>query len=270
MDFKISYLLFKSRNIPYFIFICFIFTSCQSYKELITFRSGQEKTPTLVNLQKQEILNKVDIKLQTDDVLAIIIASPDPALATPYNIVSSQTTSTQASASSSTTYLVNSEGFIELPTLGAIKVAGLSVKEVRQEIIKKVSKDLINPIVTVRLTNFKVSVLGEVTRPGEFPIDREHINILEVLSKAGDFTSYSDRRHVMVIREKNGVREVGELNLKDTLFFSSPYFFLQQNDIIYIEPSKGKIAQVQQPLNTYVQPVQMGISIIAILIALFK
>jgi polysaccharide export outer membrane protein len=262
MDFKILNFLFKSTNISYFIVFCFIFTSCQSHKELITFRSGSEKTPTLVNLQKQEILNKVDLKLQPDDVLAVVIASSDPALATPYNITTS--------ANSSTPYIVNSEGVIEVPTLGAIKVAGLTVKEVRQEIIKRVSKDLINPIVTVRLTNFKVSVLGEVIHPGEFQIDREHINILEVLSKAGDFTSYSDRRHVMVIRETNGIREVGELNLKDTLFFSSPYFFLKQNDIIYIEPMKGKIAQVQQPLNTYLQPVQLSISIIAFLIALFR
>jgi polysaccharide biosynthesis/export protein len=128
----------------------------------------------------------------------------------------------------------------------------------------------VNPSVNVRLINFKVSVLGEVMHPGSIQVESERITILEALAKVGDFTSYSDRHHVMVIREKNGVREIGDLNLKDTKFFTSPYYFLQQNDVIYIEPTKGKIAQIQQPVNTYLQPVQVGISVIAILIALFK
>lgn len=269
MNFKIKY--FNIKNIFFFIsIICLLCTSCLSHKELINFRTGDEKTPTLINLPKQEILNRADIKLQANDVLAIIIASPDAILATPYNIVSSQMSTQVISPTSPATYLINNEGFVDLPSLGSIKAAGLSVKEVKEEIIKRVSKDLVNPSVNVRLINFKVSVLGEVTRPGDIQVENERISILEALAKVGDFTPYSDRRHVMVIREKNGVREIGELNLKDTQFFSSPYYFLQQNDVIYIEPAKGKIAQVQQPINVYLQPVQVGISAIAILIALFK
>jgi polysaccharide biosynthesis/export protein len=258
-------------KIPHFLIIISIFfTSCLSHKELINFRSGDEKAPTLVNLQKQVVLNRVDIKLQTNDVLAVIIASPDAVLATPYNIVSSVMTTQTITANSPTTYLINSEGFIDLPTLGEIKAAGLTIKELKQEILKRVTKELKNPSVNVRLINFKISVLGEIARPGEIQITDERINVLQALAKAGDFTPYSDRRHVMVIRDKNGFREIGELNLKDTAFFSSPYFFLQQDDIIYIEPTKGKIAQIQQPVNTYLQPVQVGISLLAILIALFK
>jgi polysaccharide biosynthesis/export protein len=246
------------------------FSSCLSHKELINFRTGEEKTPTLINLSKQDILNQADIKLQTNDVLAIIIASPDGVLATPYNIVSTQTSSQTLSANSPTTYLINNEGFIDLPTLGRIKSAGLTTKEVRDEILTRLTKDLVNPSVNVRLINFKISIMGEVGNPSTIQVENERITILEALAKAGDFTPYSDRRHVMVIREKNGVREFGELDLKDNKFFSSPYYFLQQNDVIYIEPTKGKIAQIQQPVNTYLQPVQVGISIIAILIALFK
>jgi polysaccharide biosynthesis/export protein len=171
---------------------------------------------------------------------------------------------------SPTTFLVNSEGYIDLPSLGRLKAAGLSIKELREDIFTRVSKDLLNPSVNVRLINFKVSVMGEVTIPGSIQVESERITILEALAKVGDFTPYSDRRHVMVIREKNGVREIGDLNLKDTKFFTSPYYFLQQNDVVYVEPTRGKIAQIQQPVNTYLQPVQVGISIIAILIALFK
>lgn len=263
------------KRFIYFSFFTFyfslLFTSCLSHKELINFRTGEELAPTLVNLSKQEILNQADIKLQANDVLAIIITSPDGGvLATPYNIVPTQMSTQIISAVSPATFLISNEGFIDLPSLGRIKAAGLTVKEVREEIIKGVSKDLVNPSVNVRLINFKISVLGEVMRPGTLQIPNERVTILEALAEAGDFTPYSNRRHVMVIREKNGVREIGELDLKDTKFFTSPFYFLQQNDVIYVEPTKGKIAQIQQPVNTYLQPVQVGISIIAILIALFK
>lgn len=253
-----------------FIFHLSLFSSCLSHKELINFRTGEEEKPTLINLSKQDILNQADIKLQANDVLAIIIASPDGVLATPFNIVPAQLTSQVITATSPTTYLINNEGIIDLPSIGTIKAGGLTIKEVREEILKRVSKDIVNPSVNVRLINFKISVLGEVMNPGTIQIESERITILEALAKAGDFTPYSNRRHVMVIREKNGVREIGELDLKDNKFFASPYYFLQQNDVVYIEPTKGKIAQVQQPINTYLQPVQVGISIIAILIALFK
>lgn len=253
-----------------FIFHLSLFSSCLSHKELINFRTGEEEKPTLINLSKQDILNQADIKLQANDVLAIIIASPDGVLATPFNIVPAQLTSQVITATSPTTYLINNEGIIDLPSIGTIKAGGLTIKEVREEILKRVSKDIVNPSVNVRLINFKISVLGEVMNPGTIQIESERITILEALAKVGDFTPYSNRRHVMVIREKNGVREIGELDLKDNKFFASPYYFLQQNDVVYIEPTKGKIAQVQQPINTYLQPVQVGISIIAILIALFK
>ena len=137
---------------PLFLILIF-FSSCLSHKELINFRTGEEPTPTLVNLSKQDILNQADIKLQANDVLAIIIASPDGVLATPYNIVPSQMATQIISAVSPATYLINSEGFIDLPTIGRLKVAGLTVKEVREAILVPVSKDIINPSVNVRLIN---------------------------------------------------------------------------------------------------------------------
>ena len=196
----IRYLL-SITHYSLFILIVF-FSSCLSHKELINFRTGEEPTPTLVNMSKQDILNQADIKLQANDVLAIIIASPDGILATPYNIVPSQMATQIISAVSPATYLINSEGFIDLPTIGHIKVAGLTVKEVREAILVPVSKEIINPSVNVRLINFKISVMGEVMRPGTIQISSERITILEALSEAGDFTPYSNRRHVMVIREK--------------------------------------------------------------------
>lgn len=251
-------------------FIIIFFSSCLSHKELINFRTGEEPVPTLASLSKQDILNQADIKLQANDVLAIIIASPDGVLATPYNIVSMQTGGGQGfTANSPTTYLITNEGFIDLPSIGRIKAAGLTVKEVREEILTRVSKDLVNPSVNVRLINFKVSVLGEVGRAGTIQVINERVTILEAIAEAGDFTPSSNRRHVLIIREKNGVREFGEIDFKDTKFFTSPYYFLQQNDVIYVEPTKAKIAQLQQPYNVYLQPVVSGLSIIATLTSLY-
>jgi polysaccharide biosynthesis/export protein len=260
---------FSIFHFPLFIIMIF-FSSCLSYKELINYRTGEEKSPILSRLPKQDIKNQTEITLQANDVLAIIVSSPDPLLALPYNIIPTQAGVQTFTASSPTTYLINSDGFIDLPTIGALKVAGLTVKEVRQEVLTRVSKELVNPSVNVRLINFNITVTGEVMRPGSYQVTNERMTIVEALAAAGDFTPYSDRHHVMIIREKNGVREFGELDFKDTKLFTSPYYFMQQNDQIYVEPTKGKTFQGQQPINTYLQPVQIGISVIAILIALIK
>jgi polysaccharide biosynthesis/export protein len=243
-------------------------SSCVSHEQLINFRTGKEKVPTLAQMPKQEITNQADLKLQTNDVLALIISSPDGILSTPYNLTP-QTSVQTVSPTSPTTFLIGSDGLIHIPTIGAIKAAGMTVKELREEIINKVSVMVINPSVNVRLINFKVSVTGEVLTPGTLQIENERITILEALSRAGDLTPYSNRQHIMIIREKNGIREQGEIDLKDTKFFTSPYYYLQQNDVVYVEPTKAKIAQVQQPINTYLQPIQVGIGLTLSIITIF-
>ncbi len=266
-------LKFSLKRLIYFSLFTFhlsLFTSCLSHKELINFRTGEEKVPTLSSLAKQDITNQTDITLQQGDVLAILVASPDGVLATPFNIVSAQTGAQSFTVTSPTTYLINKEGVIDLPTIGTIKVAGLTVKEVREEILKQVTKEIVNPSVNVRLINFKISVTGEVLHPGIFQVQNERMTIIEALAEAGDFTPYSNRQHIQIIREKNGVREFGEINMKDNKFFTSPYYFLQQNDQIYVEPTKGKIAQLQQPVNTYLPTISAGISLLGLLIAIFR
>jgi polysaccharide biosynthesis/export protein len=124
--------------------------------------------------------------------------------------------------------------------------------------------------VNVRLLNFKISVTGEVQTPGVYQVENERITILEALAKAGDLTLYSDRQHIMVIREHNGVREQGEIDLKDTKFFTSPYYYLQQNDVVYVEPNKRKATQITQPFVPYLQPVSIGISLLSIVLFLLK
>jgi polysaccharide biosynthesis/export protein len=253
------------------IIICSL-SSCISHQELINFRSGKEKEPTLSKLPKQEITNQADLKLQANDILAIIIMSPDVALAAPYNLTSAQS-AIQVSPNSPNAFLIGSDGMINLPSLGAFKAAGLTVKELREEVLKKVSLYLENPSVNIRLINFTITVSGEVQKPGIFSVPNERITILEALSEAGDLTPYSNRQHIMVIREHDGMREYGEIDLKDNKFFTSPYYYLQRNDVVYVEPTKSKIAQVQQPINAYLQPVSVAISLtlsVLTILALFK
>jgi polysaccharide biosynthesis/export protein len=257
---RLSLLLFS-------VLICGL-SSCVSHQELINFRTGKEKLPTLSQLPKQEITNQADLKLQVNDILALIIMSPDGILSTPYNLVPAQVATQTTSPLAPNTFLIGSDGMLHVPSIAAIKAAGLTVKELREEVLKKVSVFLENPSVNIRLINFKISVTGEVERPGTFQISNERITVLEALSLAGDLTSYSNREHVMIVREKDGVREYGEISLKDNKFFTSPYYYLQQNDLIYVEPSKGKTGTLVQPLNPYFQPISVALSTISTLIAL--
>jgi polysaccharide biosynthesis/export protein len=244
-------------------------SSCVSHEQLINFRTGKEKEPTLSKLPKQEILNQADLKLQVNDILAVIVASPDGVLSTPYNLVPAQLSSQVSTPSSPNTFLIGSDGLLNVPSIGAVKAAGLTVKELREEVLKKVSVFLENPSVNIRLINFKISVTGEVERPGTFQIANERITILEALSQAGDLTPYSNRQHVMVIREHDGIRELGEIDLKDTKFFTSPYYYLQQNDVVYVEPSKARTGTLQQPLTPYLQPISVGLSVVSTFITIY-
>jgi polysaccharide biosynthesis/export protein len=259
-------------SILFFSIIICSLSSCISHQELINFRSGKEKEPTLSKLPKQDITNQADLKLQANDILAFIIMSPDGVLATPYNITPTQS-AIQVSPNSPNTFLIGSDGMLNVPSIGAIKAAGLTVKELREEVLKKLSLFLENPSVNIRLLNFTITVSGEVQKPGVFTVPNERITILEALSQAGDLTAYSNRQHIMVIREHDGVREYGEIDLKDTKFFTSPYYYLQRNDVIYVEPTKAKVAQIQQPINAYLQPVSVAISLtlsVLTILALFK
>lgn len=245
-------------------------SSCVTNQELINFRSGKEKEPTLSKLPKQDISNQADLKLQKNDVLAVIITSPDGILSAQYNLVPPLSAIQTSNPTSPSTFIVNSDGILNLPSLGAFQAVGLTVKELREEVVKKVSLMLENPSVNIRLVNFKISVTGEVQNPGVYAVDNERITILEALARAGDLTLYSERQHIMVIREHNGVREQGEIDLKDTKFFTSPFYYLQQNDVVYVEPNKRKATQIAQPFVPYLQPISIGVSLLSIVLFLLK
>lgn len=149
-------------------------------------------------------------------------------------------------------YRVDEGGNIYLPYLGKIRAAGKTVLQLRQEISNSLTSYISDATVQVRFLNFRVTIVGEVTRPNAYIIPNERLNILEAIGMAGDFTPYARRNSVLVIRERNQVREFGRINTQDTSLFSSPYFYLRPNDVVYIEPLKAKEYATQGDfLNRY-------------------
>ena len=201
----------------------------------------------VVPLKQQEIEQKYEVIIHGDDLLAIMVNSRDPELALPFNMpmVSYQLGSNTGGQQRVLGYLVDTNGNIDFPILGEIHVEGLTRMQLTELIKNKlIEGDLIkDPIVTVQFLNFKISVMGEVGRPGSFTISGDRITLLEALSMAGDLTIYGRRDRVAVIRENNGKRTILFHDLRSADIFDSPCYYLQQNDIVYVEPNKAKAGQ---------------------------
>ncbi len=232
-----------------------------------------------ISLIKEESIDKnYEVIIHKDDLLAIIVNSKDPELALPFNmpLISYQIGSQNVGQQRLVGYLVNQDGNIDFPILGEIHVEGLTRMQVT-ELIKKrlISEELIkDPIVTVQFLNFKVSVIGEVGRPGTFDISGDRITLLEALSMAGDLTIYGRRDRVAVIREKDGKRSILYHDLRSSDIFQSPCYYLQQNDIVYVEPNKAKTGQSRINSNNSVGVWLSGVSVLAsitsLLVTMFK
>lgn len=197
---------------------------------------------------KENINNYSEPKIQPDDLLNISISSLSPEANALFNKTVFATTSTKTSATapgggSNEGYLVDRDGFIEFPVLGKLKLSGLTKREAQEMINTKLQEYLKEPTVNIRYMNFRVTVLGEVKNPSTFVIQSEKINVLEALGMAGDMTPYGRRERVLLIRERGGVRSIDRIDLSKKGILNSPEFYLQQNDVIYVEPNSAKVAQ---------------------------
>ena len=215
---------------------------CSSYKKV-----PYMQDPETVNSYGKEI-PLYDAKIMPKDLLSITVNTSDPRAAAPFNLTVQSPLNTNIKDMYTTSqpalqqYLVNNEGEIDFPVLGKIKVGGLTKNEAESMIREKLQPYLKEtPIVTVRMANYKISVLGEVTQPGTFTVSNEKVNVLEALAMAGDMTIYGVRDNVKLIREDaQGKREIVMLDLTKSDLVLSPYFYLQQNDILYVTPNKTK------------------------------
>lgn len=185
--------------------------------------------------------------IQKNDILSISITSLNAEASAIFNISNNVNASTVTSTGSSLTgagYLVNSDGNIQLPMLGNMQVAGLTSKEVKDRITAVINekKLLLDPVVSVHHLNYEVTVLGEVSKPTVINVPNEKISLLKALGLAGDITIYGKKDNVLLIREINGKRKVKRINLNEEDFLTSPFYYLQPNDVIYVEANKSKIA----------------------------
>ena len=216
-------------------------TSCQSTKNIAYIQNSDS-----ISYDQSRFL--YDAKIMPKDQLTITVNTINPEASLPFNLLLqnaySQGRTLSTTGGTLMPYLVDNDGYINFPVVGRLKVSGLTKSDCESLLLDKIRPYMAeteNPVVTVRMSSYSVSVLGEVSRPGSFQVGREKITILEALAQAGDLTIYGVRNKVKLIREDaTGKKEIHTLDLTDANIVNSPYYYLQQNDIVYVEPNKVK------------------------------
>lgn len=245
--------------------------SCSSSKDSLTYFQNIDSIPTGQGIGN----NNYAVKIVPDDELKIVVTSQVPEATAPYNLpMANYATATDLSSSSTPaiqTYTVDKKGCIVMPVLGEIVVAGKTTDEVSDEIKRLVEKDVKDPYVIVKFCGFRVNVLGEVNAPGAKISTKERYSILDAIADAEDLTAYGKRENILLIREIDGVKKQIRLNLNDAKLLESPYFYLQQNDIVYVEPNKimkenSKYNQNNSFKVSVVSTIVSAVSVIASLI----
>ena len=212
----------------------FVFISCASRKEVVYFQdTGNYET--LIDD------NKSITKFKIDDLLSIYVSSLNPEASSPFNLV--RGASEGGLRAEQVDYLVDQEGMIDFPVIGKIKIVGLSPDELRVLLRDRLSEYLKDPIINIRLRNFTVTILGQVSRPGTYPVNGEQITILEALGLAGDLTLRGVRDNILVIRDFNGTKVYTRIDLTSKNMTRSPVYYLTQNDVVYVEPNNAGIKE---------------------------
>lgn len=212
-----------------FLFLLF---SCGSRKEII-YLQGIDNAKSYDNSLNYEAM------IQPDDLLSIVVSADSPEVAAPFNLPDIQSNETDYRGLK--TYLVDNMGYIDYPLLGKIKLGGLTRTEANNKMVAAISEYIKKPIVNLRIANFKIAVLGEVSRPNTYTIDGERVTLLEALSLAGDLTIYGKRKNILIIREKEGKKTYTRVDITNPDFLNSPYYYLSQNDVVFVEPNKTKV-----------------------------
>jgi polysaccharide export outer membrane protein len=229
-------MIFKiKRTLITICFLIVLLSSCTGPKRLIYFSN---KTDSIVNITNK----KFEPLIQTGDILNISVSSLDPASSGIFNSASYgiQGVNQGVVGGGLLGIVVGLDSNINYPRLGKLKVVGKTKKELRDEIEQKLLPYLKDPIVNIRFQNFRINVLGEVARVGIIPVTNEQISIVEAIVNSGDITIYGNRKNVTLIRDSSGIKQFHKLDLTNKSIFESPYFYLQNNDVLYVEPIKSK------------------------------
>lgn len=229
----------------FLLVVTLILSSCGSTKNVPYFQNVSQADSS--RIRAKAIFQEPTI--QPDDILSISIFTIDPATSMVVNQLGSQalggtTSGAGASNPSATGFLVDRNGEIQLSVIGKVKLLGLTTSQATDLITEKAAKDYNNPNVQVRYSNFKITILGEVNNPATYTVPNEKLTVLDALGLAGDLTIFGKRENVLLIREDNGEKQFARLNLNSAELFNSPFYYLKQNDVLYVEPNKGKAASL--------------------------
>ena len=248
------------------VFTLFL-TACGSSRNIIYFQDIDQSA-----IAFYQDASNYEVQLMPNDNLLITVSTPkNPQASDPYNIISNNARG-YAATLENYGYLVDESGYINFPELGKIRVAGLTKGELTNLLQNRIAQFITNPVVNIRLLNYKISVLGEVARPGSYAVDNERISLPDALAKAGDMTIYGSRRNVLVCRVENGEKKFYQVDMTSPRVFFSEAYYLQQNDIVYVQPNKSRVqaAYVNPMLGTYLSITSLLLTITNIMINLLK
>lgn len=219
------------------LFLSLVFTSCRSLKKEVVYFQNAKNFETIVDT------DSFTPKFKVNDIVSIYVSTYDVEASRPFNLIKQSGGSGNAQYLD---YLIDAEGNIDFPVLGKIKLLGLTVEEAKDLIKQKLSDGYLkDPIVNMRILNFRISVLGEVRSPGTYTVSGERITIMEALGLAGDLTIKGRRDNILIVRDFNGTKTYTRVNITNKEIFNSPVYFLTQNDVVYVEPNNSAMSSAK-------------------------
>lgn len=251
-----------------FIIITSCFSACVSTKEIGYFHDIPDST----KLNYLKLSNYVSPVIHPDDVLSVTIQTTDATATTAVNALNNSSSSAATMGTDMTGYVVDSLGNIQIPVLGKIKVSNLTLAQARDIIDRKAKLYFVDPIIIVKNKSFKVTILGEVAKPGTFYITTPKANIIDLLSLAGDLNNYAKKDNILLLRKNddNTLSSI-RINLTNSNIIKSPYFYLQSNDVIYVEPNKIKAMSASDAVVSHnLTFISLGITVLTTLLLVFK
>ena len=221
------------------LLVSIVLFSCVARKNMVYYRN-------IESMNNKEMTNSYEIKIQPDDLIMIAVSCDDPEIAKPFNIGAFNSQSSQSQNSSNTsssqqsgpTYLVDVNGVIDFPVLGKLTIGGLTRTQVMKMLNEKISLYIKKPFITLTIRNYKVTVQGEVGSPGIYSFDSERFTLVDALIKAGDLKIQAKRKNILIIRQTDGVITYNRVDITKTDFINSPFYYLRQNDMVYVQPNR--------------------------------
>ncbi|MDD6209467.1 MAG: polysaccharide biosynthesis/export family protein [Bacteroidales bacterium] len=246
----------------FFISSIILITGCKVPKDVAYLSDVNIKNQAKEIYEAQKYVSYI----APDDILAITVSSVDPSAVAAFNLPAvtymEPGEKEMRSTASLQTYLVDNEGYINFPVLGRVKLGGLTKKDAIALLEERISEYVKDPIVSIQFLNYKITVQGEVMKPGEYVLKNERVSILDALGMAGDLTINGERTNILLIRDNNGTIETHRFDITSSELFKSPYYYLKQNDIVYVEPNKARKKNAR-----YSQAEQFNVTVASTLIS---